>query len=74
MVLQPFVRQRRFTAPWGGRICQDYVVGTLLCFDDQFFGPGIARASSCPVTNQGDDRKVSVFITGETAIKTDFLL
>jgi hypothetical protein len=57
-----------------GYIYQDYVVGTLLCFDNRFLGPGICRASSFPVTNQGDDRKVSVFVTQNVSIQTDFIL
>ncbi len=62
-ILQPFVQQKRFIATLDNRMYQDYVVGTLLCFDDQFFGPGIFRTSSFPVTNLGDDRKVAPFVT-----------
>jgi hypothetical protein len=74
MVLQPFICQKQFRAELDGYIYQDYVVGTLLCFDDRFLGPGICRASSFPVTNQGDDRKVSVFVTPNVSIQTDFIL
>lgn len=74
MVLQPFIRQKQFVSELGGRKYQDYVVGTLLGFDDRFFGPGISRASSFPVTNQGDDRKVVAAVCRNSQIQTDFIL
>jgi len=75
MVLQPFIRQRQFVAPLDGRMYMDYVVGTFLCFDDDFLGPGIFRASSFPVTNQGDDRKVATFVTEQPSLlKSRFVL
>jgi len=59
MVLQPMVRQRRFVGKVGDEVRDDYVAGTLLYFNREFFGPGIYRASSFIVTNQGDDRKLA---------------
>lgn len=75
MVLQPFIAQKRFVASLDGRMYQDYVVGTFLCFDDQFFGFGRFRTSSFPVTNQGDDRKVApLVIPGAGQLATPFVL
>ena len=75
MILQPFIRQKQFVAPLDGRMYMDYVVGTFLCFDDEFLGPGRFRASSFPVTNQGDDRKVAAFVTEKISLlKSPFIL
>ncbi|MEN6420025.1 MAG: hypothetical protein ABFC73_14005, partial [Clostridiaceae bacterium] len=67
MVLQPFISQRLFQGTIGSQRFQDYVVGTLLYFNDQYFGPGIFRASSFPVTNIKDDRKLAPFVTAKIA-------
>jgi hypothetical protein len=75
MVLQPFFRQKQFVAPLEGRMYMDYVVGSFLCFEDEFLGPGRFRASSFPVTNQGDDRKVAPFVTAQPyPFKSPFIL
>jgi len=75
MVLQPFIRQKQFVAPLEGRMYMDYVVGSFLCFEDEFLGPGRFRASSFPVTNQGDDRKVAAFVTEQPGLlKSPFIL
>jgi hypothetical protein len=65
MVLQPFIKQKKFPAPFGDKKFEEYVVGTLLCFDDCFFGAGIFRASSFVATNQGDDRKIAPLTTDQ---------
>jgi hypothetical protein len=62
MVLQPFLKQRRFKGRIGQEERDDFIAGTLLYFNDEFFGPGIYRASSCPVTNLGDDRKIAQLV------------
>ena len=67
MVLQEFVPQRKFRGTIGGQPCHDYVTGTLLFFEDGFFGPGLCRASSYPVTNKVDDRKVAPLVTEDVA-------
>lgn len=59
MVLQPMIRQYRFKGTIGEEVRNDYVAGTFLYFDHEFFGPGIYRASSYAVTNVKDDRKVA---------------
>jgi hypothetical protein len=63
LTLQPFIQQAKFNGQVGKEIRpNDYVVGTLLFFEDEFFGPGFCRASSHPITNQGDDRKVAPLV------------
>jgi len=63
MVLQPYMAQRRFETHWEEQEFLEYAVATILLFDDQYFGPGLIRGSSYPVTNQGDDRKFIPIIT-----------
>jgi len=54
-VLQSVVQQKRFSLmqPQNGSpaIIGMHVVGTLLCLDDYFFGPGIYRASCGDIVN-----------------------
>lgn len=57
-VLQRFIKQRKFQVCTRGRVGKEImlrrnmnVVGTLLCFDDQFLGPGIYRASESDIVN-----------------------
>ena len=63
MVLQEYVPQRRFRGTIGGQAYRDYAAGTLLFFEDGYFGPGLFRASSYPVTNKVDDRKIAPLVT-----------
>lgn len=63
MVLQEYVPQRKFRGTIAGVPREDYVAGTLLFFEDGFYGMGLFRASSHPVTNQGDDRKIAPLVT-----------
>ena len=63
MVLQPFVSQMKINGCVKGQPYEDYVVGTMLIYNDRFFGPGIFRASSHPVTNKVDDRKIAPLVT-----------
>ncbi len=65
MVLQPFIKQPTFKGTVGDVQHQDYIVGTMLFFDNYYFGLGIFRASSHPVTNVVDDRKVMHRYLGE---------
>jgi hypothetical protein len=64
-VLQPMIPQCRFSGYVGNELRNDYVTGTLLYMDDKYYGPGLYRASSCIVTNQGDDRKLAFVIADE---------
>ncbi|MEM1327396.1 MAG: hypothetical protein AAGI23_15640 [Bacteroidota bacterium] len=58
LILQPFIKQPHFKGQIGEKIYKDFVVGTMLFFDDRYFGLGLFRASSHPITNVIDDRKV----------------
>ena len=66
MVLQEYVPQRRFRGTIGGQAYRDYAAGTLLFFEEGYFGPGLFRASSYPVTNKVDDRKIAPLVTPDT--------
>lgn len=59
MVLQPYIKQRRVKASIGDDHFCDYVTGTLLCLDNNFFGAGLFRTSSFEITNRKDDRKIA---------------
>lgn len=63
MVLQEYVPQRKFRGTIAGTPREDYAASTLLFFEDGYYGTGVFRASSHPVTNQGDDRKIAPLIT-----------
>lgn len=66
LTLQPYIHQRLFSGAVGTESRkEDYIVGTLLFFEDHFYGPGLFRASTHPITNMGDDRKVAALITNE---------
>lgn len=59
MVLQPYVKQRRVNGSIGADNFSDYVTGTMLCLDNNFFGAGLFRTSSFEITNRTDDRKIA---------------
>ena len=63
MIMQPFLDQRKFHTVWEGTAFDDYACGMMLCVDDKFFDSGMFRASSCPVTNKVDDRKICAVAT-----------
>ena len=65
MILQPFILQRTFPTIWEGKIFEDYICGMMLCVDDRYFESGMFRASSLPVTNVGDDRKICPLYTDD---------
>jgi hypothetical protein len=56
-VIQRFVDQPRWRTSLHGEPLDDFVAGTLLFAGEGYFGPGVFRLSSLPVTNVGDDRK-----------------
>lgn len=58
LIIQRWIKQPQFSGTVNGTAHNDYVTGTLLFFDEHFFGSGIFRASSFPVTNVVDDRKM----------------
>ena len=57
MIVQPFLKQKTFHCEWEGQGFEDYMCGMMLCVNDRYFGDGLFRCSSLPVTNVGDDRK-----------------
>ena len=64
MVLQPFIEQKVFGGSIGEEIRNDYVTGTLLYFNDEFFGPGLYRTHVSPVSSgTGNFRKIAPLIS-----------
>lgn len=58
-ILQPMQQQWKFSGAVGDEIRIDNsLTGTLLYFDNEYFGPAMYRASSAVVCFQGDDRRV----------------
>ena len=57
MIVQPFLKQRTYKTVWEGAEYEDFMCGMMLCVNDRYFGDGLFRCSSLPVTNVGDDRK-----------------
>ena len=68
MIIQPFIPQRTFRTVWEGKVFDDYMCGMMLCVDDRYFGSGLFRASSLPVTNVGDDRKACPLLTDDPGL------
>lgn len=65
MILQPFITQRCTPNIWHGQSFMEYIAGTILSVDEEYFGTGLFRSSSLPVLNKGDDRKVSIVLVDE---------
>jgi hypothetical protein len=65
-VFQEWIEQKRFKIQIGQDVFDDYVTGTLLFMNGQYYGPGVFRTSSYPVTNRIDDRKASSLVLDET--------
>ncbi len=57
LTLQAWVETLRVESRLGDEERSDYLVGTFMFFDDEYFGLGPFRLSSFPVTNLADDRK-----------------
>jgi hypothetical protein len=68
-VLQPFIKQRTYPCEWEGKHYDEYVCGMMLCMDDCYFGSGVFRTSSAPVTNKVDDRKMCVIHSDDEELK-----
>lgn len=68
-VLQPFVKQRTYPCEWEGKHYNEYVCGMMMCMDDCYFGSGVFRTSSAPVTNKVDDRKMCVIHSDDEELK-----
>ncbi|MBP5210675.1 MAG: hypothetical protein J6Z27_02405 [Bacteroidales bacterium] len=67
-VIQPFITQKKYPTVWEGTLYEDYICGMMLCVDDLYYDSGFFRASSLPVTNIGDDRKIAVIHSDSSAI------
>lgn len=61
-ILQEWIPQTRLSGHVGGTAHEDFHAGTLLFFDDHYFGLGEFRLSSFPVSNKGDHRKMSSIV------------
>lgn len=65
LILQKWIPQKKIFGQIGEKKFEDFVTGTLLFFDNNYFGLGDFRTSSHPVTNQGDHRKASSLIRAD---------
>ena len=62
MVLQEWIDQETSENTLKGEPINDFITGTLLYFDDNYYGFGDFRTSSFPVTNKVDHRKLAGLI------------
>ena len=65
MTLQKWIPQKTIKGRIKQKEYEDFVTGTLLFFDDNYFGYGDFRTSSHPVTNKVDHRKAAGLILDE---------
>lgn len=65
MILQQWIPQKRIKGEIKGEKFEDFVTGTLLYFDDNYYGMGDFRTSSHPVTNKVDHRKACSLIRAD---------
>ena len=75
LVLQEWIPQNTFFGKINQKEYKDYVTGTLLFFDDAYYGFGDFRTSSFPVTNKVDHRKATSLILADGTLvsKNHFL-
>lgn len=74
-IIQPFIQQKKFSGNIGNEErLEDYFVGTLLYYNNKYYGVGLIRASSHPITNQGDDRKVAPVYINSNFVKQSFII
>lgn len=73
-VLQEWISQKKYPGSIGGEEFNDYLAGTLLFFDESFYGFGDFRMSSFPVTNKKDHRKATCVICEDDADALNQLL
>lgn len=62
MILQRWYQSKKITGTIEGKKFDDYFAGTLLYWGDEFFGPGMFRMSSYPISNIVDDRKATFLV------------
>lgn len=63
MVLQRWHESQRVRGRIGPNGYDDFFVGTLLFWGEEFLGPGMFRASSHPITNVKDNRMAMHFVS-----------
>jgi hypothetical protein len=63
--VQEWLIQQQFSGIVNGIDHTDYVTGTLLFFDEYFYGFGDFRTSSNPVINKTDHRKMCSVIVAD---------
>jgi hypothetical protein len=69
-VLQRWYPSKRIPGKIGEKTYLDYFAGTLLYWGDGFFGLGMFRMSSYPISNVVDDRKATCLIATNSNQKT----
>lgn len=69
MLLQHFVHQRTYHHVWEGTPFDDYVCGELHNLDEKYLGHGFYRASSAPVTNKTDNRRMAFLVSDSERLK-----
>tara|TARA_R110001592_G_C13191467_1_gene752754 strand:+ start:535 stop:1779 length:1245 start_codon:yes stop_codon:yes gene_type:complete len=65
-VVQEWVPQKEFTGSVNGTSYNDYLTGTLLYFDSEYFGLGLFRASSHIIANKVDNRNIFPLVVKNT--------
>jgi hypothetical protein len=65
LVLQKWIKQETIYGSIKQEAFNDFVTGTLLFFDDAYYGFGDFRTSSYPVTNKVDHRKAASLVLTE---------
>lgn len=75
-IMQEWVAQSRFSGTVKGEEHNDYLTGTLLYFDKQYFGLGLFRTSSHIIANKVDNRNIFPLVleTSEQARQVDAVL
>ncbi|MEQ8546877.1 MAG: hypothetical protein RIC03_03150 [Cyclobacteriaceae bacterium] len=71
-VLQEWIHQKTMKGTIKGVPFNDYVTGTLLFFDDNYFGFGDFRTSSYQVINKVDHRKMTSLILENDTIPSEY--
>jgi hypothetical protein len=75
-VLQEWISPSKMKGTVNGVSHDDYVTGTLLFFNQNFYGFGDFRTSSYPITNKVDHRKMTYLVVSdndETIMNNEFI-
>lgn len=65
MILQRWYQSKKISGSISDQEYHDYFAGTLLYWGCDFFGPGMFRMSSYPISNIVDDRKATFIVDFE---------